>query len=193
MEFQKTITSIFMVPTLKFSKGELVENGFLNGYSKDAGREVQYKNCIYLLFKPKNIDKFRLFLEKEYERTGAVVDDYDYEGGYVVVVYELDEKYEKDFNLVRKGKYSKTSKQFQELFSKIVKVVSNGLHKDNISLQYRIFNRTEDLVKYWEDKFDVQFDEEQEVWIGWDEEKETLYINKIIENDQQSISKRTHK
>ena len=177
-----------MVPTLKFSKEMLTENGFINGYSKDANRDVQYEDCIYILFKPKDGDKFRIFLEKEYERIG-VVDEYDYEGGYVVVVYQLDKKYTKDFNLIRIGKYSKTSKQFQDLFSRIIKLRPG---KDEISLQYRIFNKTEDLVKFWEDKFDVEFDKNQEVWRGWDDD-ETLYIDKIRENDKQSVGQGANK
>lgn len=181
MEIKKTITSIFMVPTLGVPRGALVENGFINGYSKDDSRDVQYENSIYLLFKPKNLDKFREFLDSEYERTKAIVDDYDYENGYVVVVYELDKKFSKDFDLVRKGKYSKTSKPFQALFPKVIKLVRNGLHKDEISLQYRVFNRTEDLVKFWEDKLDVEFDEDQEVWHGYIEEDEVLNIEKLKE------------
>ena len=181
MEIKKTITSIFMVPTLGVPRGALVENGFINGYSKDDSKDVQYENSIYLLFKPKNLDKFREFLDSEYERTKAIVDDYDYEDGYVVVVYELDKKFSKDFDLVRKGKYSKTSKPFQALFPKVIKLVRNGLHKDEISLQYRVFNRTEDLVKFWEDKLDVEFDEDQEVWHGYIEEDEVLNIEKLKE------------
>lgn len=181
MEIKKTITSIFMVPTLGVPRGALVENGFINGYSKDDSKDVQYENSIYLLFKPKNLDKFREFLDSEYERTKAIVDDYDYEDGYVVVVYELDKKFSKDFDLVRKGKYSKTSKPFQALFPKVIKLVRNGLHKDEISLQYRVFNRTEDLVKFWEDKLDVEFDEDQEVWHGYVEEDEVLNIEKLKE------------
>jgi hypothetical protein len=181
MEIKKTITSIFMVPTLGVPRGALVENGFINGYSKDDSKDVQYENSIYLLFKPKNLDKFREFLDSEYERTKAIVDDYDYEDGYVVVVYELDKKFSKDFDLVRKGKYSKTSKPFQALFPKVIKLVRNGLHKDEISLQYRVFNKTEDLVKFWEDKLDVEFDEDQEVWHGYIEEDEVLNIEKLKE------------
>lgn len=181
-----------MVPTLKFSKEMLTENGFINGYSKDANRDVQYENCIYILFKPKDGDKFRIFLEKEYERIG-VVDEYDYEGGYVVVVYQLDKKYTKDFDLIRIGKYSKTSKQFQDLFPKVIKVMLNGLHKDDVSLQYRIFNRTEEFIKYWEEKFNVEFDEDQELWNGFHEEIETLYIDKIRENDKQSVGQGANK
>lgn len=170
-----------MVPTLKIPKGELTDNGFINGYIKDGSREVQYDNCIYLLFQPRNLDRFREFLDSEYERTKAIIDDYDYQDGFVVVVYQLDTRFAKDFSLVRKGKYSKTSSQFQSLFPKVIKLKKNGLHRDEISLQYRVFNRTEDLVKFWEDKLGVEFTDDQEVWHGFEEENEILNIEKLKE------------
>lgn len=171
-----------MVPTLEINKELLKDNGFINGYSRDGSRDIQYENSIYLLFKPKDLDKFRGFLDGEYERTKNVIDDYDYEDGYVVVVYELNGKFKKDFALVREGLYSKTSPEFQAKFPKIVKIKRGGLHKDEISLQYRVFNKTEDLRKYWEDKLGVDFDEEWEVWDGFDLDKETLNLDKIKEN-----------
>jgi len=174
-----TITSIFMVPTLKIDREQLKDNGFINGYIRDAGRDAQYKDSVYLLFHPNNLDKFRDFLDKEYERTKAVVDDYDYPEGYVVVVYELPKKFKKDFKLVMKSKYSQTSKEFQAAFPKIIKVKKNGLHRDEISLQFRVFNRTADLIKFWEDKLGVEFDDEQEVWHAFNEQEETLDITKI--------------
>ena len=149
MEIKKNITSIFMVPTLKVPKDALRSNGFINAYIKDNRREDQYKESVYLLFKPTDLDKFREFLDSEYERTKAVIEDYDYEDGYVVVVYQLNDKYKKDFNLIRQGKYSKTSVDFQKMFPKVVKIVKNNLHRDEISLQYRIFNKAEDLVSFW--------------------------------------------
>jgi hypothetical protein len=181
MEIKKTITSIFMVPTLKIPKDLLKDNGFINGYIKDGSREVQYENCIYLLFQPADLDKFREFLDSEYERTKSLIDDYDYEKGYVVVVYQLDSKFAKDFDLVKRGKYSKTSNSFQALFPKVIKIKKNGLHKDEISLQYRIFNRTEDLIKFWEEKLGVEFEDDQEVWHGFEEENEILNIEKLKE------------
>ena len=185
MEIKKNITSIFMVPTLKVPKDALRSNGFINAYIKDVDREDQYKDSIYLLFKPENLDKFREFLDSEYERTKTVIEDYDYEDGYVVVVYQLDGKYKKDFNLIKQGSYSKTSNDFQKLFPKIIKITKNGLHKDEISLQYRIFNKAEDLVTFWEDKLGINLEDTVgknfEVWEGWDESKEILEINKIKE------------
>lgn len=181
MDVKKTITSIFMVPTLKIGREKLIDNNFLNAYIKDGDKDVQYNNAVYLLFHPKSLDKFKLFLDDEYERTKSIVDDYDYDGGFVVVVYELDKKFSKDFSLVKQGKYSKTSKAFQALFPKLVKVKKNGYQKDEISLQYRVFNQTEDLRQYWEDKLDVQFDDDMEVWEGWVEENEILFIDKLKE------------
>jgi hypothetical protein len=185
MEVKKNITSIFMVPTLKVPKDALRGNGFINAYVRDVRKEDHYDECIYLLFKPENLDKFREFLDNEYERTKAVIEDYDYEDGYVVVVYQLDDKYKKDFTLVKQGKYSKTSKDFQKLFPKVIKITRNGLHKDEISLQYRIFNKAEDLVSFWEDKLGIDLveiiGEDFEVWEGWDESKEILELDKIKE------------
>ena len=181
MEIKKTITSIFMVPTLNVSKGCLKDNGFINGYIKDENQDAEYKDCIYLLFKPDNLDKFREFLDDEYERTKDIVEDYDYEDGYVVIVYKLNIKFKTDFMIIKTGKYSKTSKSFQELFPKAVKIKVEGRYRDEISLQVRIFRKTRDLVEFWENKLEVSFDEDQEVWQGWDEENEILNINKLKE------------
>lgn len=174
MSFQKTITSIFMVPTLKIPKNALVNNSFINGFIKDEMREVQYENAIYLLFRPSQIDSFREFLDNEYERTKDVIEDYDYPDGFVVVVYKLDPAFSEDFDIIKTGKYTHTSPAFQKEFSKFVRIEKHGKVTDELSLQYRIFNRTEDMVKFWEDKFDVTFEDDWEVWRGFEEEKETL-------------------
>lgn len=181
MEIKKNITSIFMVPTLKVPKDALRANGFINAYIKDDRREDHYKESIYLLFKPKDLDKFREFLDNEYERTKTIIEDYDYEDGFVVVVYQLNEKYKKDYELIRQGKYSKTSADFQKIFPKIVKITRNGLHKDEISLQYRIFNRAHDLIEFWENKLGIQWEDHYEVWDGFDEPNEILELDKIKE------------
>lgn len=179
MEIKRTITSIFIVPTLSIGREKLANNGYINGYIKDARKEMQYEGCIYLLFKPKDLDRFKDFLDGEYERTKSIIDDYDYEDGFVVVVYMLNEKLEKDIELIKQSKYSKTSPKFQEIFPKIIKIKRGGFQKDEISIQYRIFNKTEDLKKYWEDKFDMELDENIEVWEGFFEENETLNLDKI--------------
>ena len=183
MELKKTITSIFIVPTLKINRDKLKENGYLNGYMSDVRRDVQYENAVYLLFKPDNFDRFREFLVDEYERTNQLIDDYDYEDGFVVVVFTLDEKWKKDFALVREGLYSQTSKEFQDSFPKVIKIVKSGLHRDEISLQFRIFKKTEDLRKYWEDRLDMEFTENMEVWDGFNIDNEELDLDKIKQEE----------
>jgi hypothetical protein len=179
MDIKKTITSIFIVPTLGINKDKLKDNGYINGYIKDVRKQDGYEDCIYLLFKPTDLDKFGEFLNEEYERTQSIIDDYDYEDGYVVVVYIPSSRIGKDLELVKQGKYSKTSSQFQQLFPKVIKIKVNGLSRDQLSIQYRIFNKTNDLKEYWEEKLGVEFDEDQEVWYGFFEEEEVLDLDKI--------------
>lgn len=176
---KKNITSIFMVPTLKIPKKKLNNNGFVNAYIKDSRRDVQYDECIYLLFHPEKLDAFREFLDEEYERTKSIVDEYDYENGFVVVVYKLDEQFKEDFQLIREGKYSKTSEKFQEQFPKFVTIEKDKLKKEEISLQFRVFNKTSDLQEFWEEKIGVRFTSEQEFWEGFHEENEILNLDDV--------------
>jgi hypothetical protein len=178
-EFKKTITSIFMVPTLKINRDTLHANDFLNGYAKDVSREEHYDDACYLLFRPKNIDRFREFLDSEYDRTKDIIEDYDHPHGFVVVVYKLNPKFKSDFDLIRDSKYSKTSPEFQALFPKVVKIKVNGLSREEISLQVRIFKKTDDLRQFWEDKFQVDLMDHVEFWDGYREENETLTEKKL--------------
>ena len=164
-----TCTTIFMVPTLETPKNSLRDNGFINAYIKDELSESEYEDCIYVLFKPNDLDLFKDFLDNEYERTKQVIEDYDYEEGFVVVVYKLNKKFDKDFNKIKRGEYSKTSEEFQELFPKVVKLKKNGLHRDEVSLQYRVFNKTNDLIEYWQEKIgsSSSWKDEYEVWSGF--------------------------
>ena len=171
-----------MVPTLGIPKGALRTLGFINAYKQDMDRDLDYgeNKVIYLLFKPDDVPYFGEFLDAEYERTPNLVEDYDYPGGYVVLIYKLDPDLNRDFNIVRQGKYSRTSKKFQKLFPKVIKIVNKkGLHRDEISLQYRVFNRTPDLIEFWEKKIGMEWKDDLEVWNGYEESKEILNMMEI--------------
>ena len=186
MKRKNTCTTIFMVPTLKVPKDSLKNNGFINAYIDDDMSDNHYKGCVYILFRPNDIDMFKDFLDKEYQRTKKIIEDYDYEGGFVVVVYELDKKFKKDFEIIKQGMYSKTSEEFQKLFPKVIKLKKNGLHRDELSLQYRIFNKTKDLVEYWQDRVgENAWEEYYEVWTGFQEENEIL--TKKVLNESRKI------
>jgi hypothetical protein len=177
-----------MVPTLKVPKDSLRKNGFINAYLKDDMSDDEYKDCIYVLFKPDDIHLFKDFLDSEYDRSKQIVEDYDYEGGFVIVVYKLNKKFEKDFKIIKQGKYSKTSEEFQKLFPKVIKLKKNGLHRDELSLQYRIFNKTKDLVEYWQDRVgENAWEDYYEVWTGFQEENETL-TKKVLNESRKIIT-----
>lgn len=178
---RKNITTIFMLPTLKIDREKIRENGLINAYVKDENKEVHYEGCLYVLFKPTDDHLFKMFVDEEYERTKSLIEDYDYDGGFVVLVYELNSKFNEDFELIRQGRYSSTSEEFQRQFPKIVRIVKNGLRRDEISLQYRVFNKTPDLKKYWEDRIGIEFTDNMEYWQGFIEEEEVLNIEKIKE------------
>jgi hypothetical protein len=45
-----------------------------------------------------------------------------------------------------------------------------------------VFNKTQDLKEYWEDKLAVEFDDNMEVWDGFIFENEILNLDKIKEH-----------
>ncbi len=177
----RNVSCVFFVPTLGIAREKLKDNGFLNAFSKDLEKE-HYEDCVFLVFKPKNLTKFKYFLDEEYERSLNIIDEYDIEGGYVVIVYKLDDRFKRDFELVKAGKYSQTSLTFQELFPKLLKRLDKqGFGKEELSIQWRIFNKTPDMVELWEEKLGVNFNEKMEVWPTFNLEKETLDITKLKE------------
>ena len=98
-----------------------------------------------------------------------------------MLVYKLDSKLKKDFDLIKLGKYSLTSDKFQNLFPIMVTILKNKNPKEEVSLQHRIFNKTEDMVLYWEERLGVVFADDQEVWYGFTEEKEVFNLDNIKE------------
>ncbi len=91
-----------MVPTLGINREGLINNQFINGYQWDVHRDIKHENSVSLLFKPKNMPKFKDFLDNEYDRSENIIEDYDTEG-FVVVIYSLNKKFEKDFELIKQG------------------------------------------------------------------------------------------
>ena len=177
----KTITSIFMVPTLGIDRESNKKNGFLNAYIADKNSKKKYEDCIFLLFRPKYFSRFRKFVNDEYNRTRSLIDDYDYSNGFVVLVYRLNQKYAMDFELIKQSKYSKTSDEFKDIFPKWIKVTRDNNTLNELTLQYRIFNKTADLVSYWEKINLFKFKIGGEIWHDFKEKNEVLNQS-VLEN-----------
>jgi hypothetical protein len=173
-KMRKSITTIFMVPTLKIGIDTLKENGFINAFIKDKINPEKHEDCIFLVFHPESPSKFRKFLNLEYDRTNAIIYDYDCPNGFVVVVYKLDPKFENDFLLIRQSKYSKTSPLFKAQFPEKVEVEIEGEMRKEFSLQYRIFNKTQDLIDYWSKENFFIYKTGQEIWYNFSVDSEVL-------------------
>lgn len=181
MKLEKTITSIFIVPTLKLGKYGIKERGFINGFLYNELLDVKYEEdkFVYVLFKPEDLDSFQEFLDEQYTKSTNIVEDFDHDGGFVIVVYKLREDLKDDFELIKKGKYSKTSEKFKNMFPKKITINKGGLKKEEYSLQYRIFNKSQELLDYWEDVLGTNLNDDSELWEGFCKNRETLNIKNI--------------
>lgn len=183
MNVTKTVSTIFLVPPLKIGKNKLLDNGFINAYIADKQKDIQYKDSVLLLFKPTNLETFRLFTEEQHLKH-SFIEDYDYQNGYVVFVYKLDEEFKKDFELIKSGHYSQTSKKFKNLFDRKVEVKKNNKTSYVNSLQHMIFDKSAELLTHWETELQTTLPANLELWEIFDNETETLDINKILNKDE---------
>lgn len=199
---KKTCATIFLLPGIGLKRQELMKRGFISAYIDDELHDVHYERAVYLLYKPQQIEEFQKFLEEEYKRTPLLVEDYDYQGGYVVTVYKFPEEFIKEYDLFLKGKYSKFRKKYVELFPTRVKVYDNSSDtvKEKLSLQYHIFNRTNALRKFWEEKLGYgphsigdhqELPEDLEYWSMPNIIKETLNINELWKAEENSTPMQT--
>lgn len=181
--YQKTITSIFISPTLGIDRQLLYENNFINAYLGDKNNELysDTENIICLLFIPCDENQFREFINIEYERTEQLIDDYYYDN-YAVLVYSLDKKYLSDIEIIKQSKYSLVSTEFKKLFPETLTDYSSNRKEKLPSIQHMIFNKDKKLAEYWnkELKTSIITDLNLEVWIGFNKEKEILDIKEVI-------------
>jgi hypothetical protein len=182
----RTVSSIFFSPLLGIPR-ELLhapEVGFVNAYLHDSGRELDYPDMVlHLLFHPSDSVFFTEFLAEERLRGAALVDEYDYEGDYVVLVYEFPGTLSKqDYHLIMKGRYSEVSEELKQRYPKVVKIVDpvSGRRRDEMALQWRIFNKDANLKTYWEELLGTSFDADMEVWSALDLERETLHPQQLL-------------
>lgn len=174
---RKNCTTIFLLPGIGHTRQKLLPFGFLSAYLDDVNHEVHYEEAVYLLFKPSDLSGFQKFLEQEYKEPTLIVEDYDYEGGYTVVVYKIDEKYLLEYQLFLQGKYSQFRPEYIARFpTELFIENSEGFMELKHSLHYHIFNRTKEIKEYWEKKIGEKIPDDMELWSSPDMDKEVLDI-----------------
>jgi hypothetical protein len=170
----KTITTIFCVPLLGIGRGLLKQNGFIDAYVDDKITNPNFDDAIYLLFRPEYPSRFRKFLNHEYLRSKLILDDYDIKDGFCIVVYRPASSHSKDIELVKQGKYSKVSKDFQSFFPFYVEIEKDGIIRKEKSLQQRVFNKDTSLLDYCITNNIQNYIKNDEYWYSYDVMNDSL-------------------
>lgn len=186
-----TSTLFILKPVVGINFGVLKkEFGVINSYLKDKAREDLEGDMLFVLFKPVDFDYFEQFLEEQQENSANFLEDYDYAGGYVVVVYKIPEKMKEDFELFKQGKYSKLSDIIKNCYDKEVK----AFLKPMPSFQHEVFSRAKRLKEELEEFLNAKFEKGAELWSLPDLSeggKETLDIEKFLKpeiNERQCVT-----
>jgi hypothetical protein len=169
------ISELFILPVLGIPKHLLLQNSFINCYLFNEEEDIKYENCLYLLFKPKNMEWFNNFVASEEDRGANILEEYDYGGIYTMLVYNIPEKFRKDVDVVLQGKYSKVSKEYKDMFPKLI---SDGV-KESLGLAWCVLHKKEYIKKYWEEELDMIFPVENEYWKLYEISSESFNVNKL--------------
>lgn len=188
--FKYNASTLFMLkPVVGVDWGILSEDfGLINSYLQDKAREDLTGDMLFVLFKPIDFDYFELFLEQQ-SALEHFIEDYDYTDGYVVLAYRIPEKLKDDFELFKKGMYSKLSKIIKECYDREIRAFLKPIP----TFQWEVFNKSKAFRKELEEFLDTVFTKDMELWQKPDlEGKEILDIQQFIKpnrNERESITR----
>jgi len=185
--FKYNCSTLFILkPVIGVNWGILGEEfGLINSYLRDRAREDLTGELLFVLFKPIDFDYFEMFLEEQSE-SEHFLEDYDYAGGYVVMVYKIPEWLKPDFELFKQGKYSKFSNLLKNCYDKEVKAFLKPIP----TFQWEVFNKSKSLREELEEYIGSAIDKNSEIWELPDQEKkEVLDIQQFIKPELTQILK----
>lgn len=175
-----TCSTLFLIRFVGMDTRVIRPLGFVNAYMGDKNEDIiHYDKAVYMLFKSSS-SYIEDFLGEQRE-SPLYLQEYYYEGNYIVLVMKIPEKFLPDYELFLQGKYSEFSTELKENFP-----LKHSAYKEfNIeqdSFFNLIFNKSETLKEFWEDQLDVKLDKNAEVWTAPDlRGKELLDIHKMGE------------
>lgn len=175
----KTSTTIFLLPALGLDADKLINAGFINAYYRDDGHDVNYENSLYLLFKAPNADKIDDIIGY-IDNSCKIEEVYDIEE-YTIIVIKFPNQWINEFNYFKEGKYSKFSNLYINSFFPFKKAKewdSKGkVTKEEYTLFYHIFNRTDWLKDWWTKRLGYKDMKEFELEEWWNKphDKEEVF------------------
>lgn len=181
-----TCATLFLVRAVGLDTRVIRPLGFVQAYLGDKNHDVRYGDAVYLLFKSGNPDLEDFLIDLR--ESPIFLEEYYYEGNYIVVVLKILTEFFNDYLLFMEGKYSQFSEKFKSQFPSAHDTKDDT--KDPFPITQKIqgkesfhsliFNKRPSLRKFWEIELDVRLDNEAEVWSAPDlEGKELLDINSL--------------
>jgi hypothetical protein len=175
---KRTKTSHFMLNTIFPGTSTLMGTEyFVNAFLDDKGFEHHLTRPLFILFKVGNNDNRwntlaqRLRVKPEYvlEYLCGVQNGKN----LLMMVFQVPEKFTREYLLFKEGKYSKFGDDYKKLF---LRYTYNDKAQPVESIIWRVLYKSEELrkelIRYFGD--DVEFDPEDELW-GIPEPKYEIY------------------
>ena len=160
----QTKTVDFILPLTGYSKTEL-EPYLINAYLGDVSLsdwDLNSPDVFVLLKFSKHIHFYNL--EKVLEKHSMFNTSYSLlRGQYIMFVFTLESKFEKDLKKFKLGKYSKLSQPAKKLIMR---------NRSTNSPMKSVLYKEESLREYWENRLDAVLPIESELWpiIKYDDE-----------------------
>jgi uncharacterized protein YutD len=170
-EVKFTRTATFLFPLLEISKNLFDcdirdkynrpqhKTRFLNAYLKHEGI-TQEEDCLYLVLRNYRDVSFDIFYST-IQALPNYVDDYDSQG-CCIFIFSVPEKRQKDFDLIKNGKYSEVSAEAKKA------ILMNNFFSGKVFTLPLVLNKAEALKNSWEDRLSTPGSpaelKDQEVW-----------------------------
>lgn len=173
--FKMTSTNLFIRPLFKIPMRILDEFNFQNAYIKDEIKGIDYPHSIYMLFKADRQEEFNDFVERE-RKKGSLIDEYDHPDGYTMLVYRYHEKWKDDVALINAGRFSEVSREYKDE----IPDKAGDKSSTTMSIQYHVFLKTDFIKGMWKEKYNLDFERQDEVWPLYVERE--IFTQEIFDN-----------
>jgi hypothetical protein len=144
---------IFLAPAVVGNIEEYRKIDTVNAYLGDVEYNGNVECPVFILYKPPDMSRFKLFYEGE-KKTGRLKDDYDYPG-HVMLVYSFP--YPDDYQLFLEGRYSEMSEKYRKMLPKMGQMLLNVPQYKGIAETietprvWSILKKNPAIKKDWED------------------------------------------
>ncbi len=186
-KIKQNVSSVFLVPCLKIreeTRQQFDSFGYVNSYLFCDKCSYEFFTPIYLLFEPENFNINFYNFTLNLERNQNHVETIDLPKGQVLFVFRIPKRFESDYEIIKQGRYSKTSPDFKACFpvrrfvydqKGMLTKDSKGNYATEYTMYFHIFNKTEFLRSKLVETLEVDYiPEEMELHDKYDERRETL-------------------